>query len=559
MCEENCKLEGSFSWNLMELNNQETVLPETFETRYNALLQQYHIVESLIDSTNTMICVVNRNFEFVVFNTAMVTWYNKEKQSVIGKKIFTVLPLWKQQGFENHIMLALNGQQVRVKPSVDDENSSKFFETFFLPLKNPMGEVDGVIIKIHDRTEDMETERKLTDINKQLVERNNDLQKQSRFIEKLFDATIDVIAVFDADLRYISINQRGIERYGLSKEMIIGKKLLELFPVIKESQMYADLQKALKGEFVYDLSYTSSVLQHTNFENYYVPLMDDNEGVYAVMAIGHDITDLVLAGDKLKIANEILEEKNTELERSNEELEQFAYVASHDLQEPIRKIATYANKLLTRSNDTFSEETVTYLKRINNSTGRMYELINGLLLYSRITRHNNLFVKTPLDVVLKEVLTDFELKIQERKVAIQFSKLPEIEAVHVQMVQMFTNLIGNSFKFARKDAPPVIQIAAADLTDEQKQFYRLNTSARYLNIFYVDNGIGFDQKYADRIFDLFQRLHDRHQYEGSGLGLSICKKIVANHHGQIFAFSEEGKGATFQIILPYSQKQFIAD
>jgi signal transduction histidine kinase len=125
------------------------------------------------------------------------------------------------------------------------------------------------------------------------------------------------------------------------------------------------------------------------------------------------------------------------------------------------------------------------------------------------------------------------------------------------MNQMFSNLISNSLKFTKKDVTPVIQISSSDLTDEQKNFYQLNEKVRYVNIFYLDNGIGFEQQHAEKIFELFQRLHDRHVYEGSGIGLSICKKIVTNHNGLIYAFSEPDKGVTFQIILPYSQKSFI--
>jgi PAS domain S-box-containing protein len=522
-----------------------------------SLNRYIQLLEGIIDTTHTLIVVVNTNLEYLYFNKAVELYTGKSKKEVLGKNMFEVFPHLREAGIEAYIKKALEGEEVKEAPAESLLTNDRFFESTFMPLRNADGKVEGVIIKVQDRTKNVLAEKELKAANQLLSAQNKELQRQTMLIEKLLDSTVDVIAVLDRDLKYISINQKAIEMYGFRKEAVIGKSITEVFPSLKNSSMYSDLQKALKGEFVYDLTFTSLVLKETHFENYYVPLLDDTNEVYGVMIIGHDITQLVSANAKLKSANEILEEKNSELERSNQELEQFAYVASHDLQEPIRKIATYANKLLTRSKDQFSEETVTYLKRINNSTKRMYELINGLLLYSRITRHNNLFEKISLDQVLKETLVDYELRIQERKIAIQYSKLPEIEAVHVQMVQMFSNLIGNSFKFAKKDTPPVIQIAASDLNDEQKGFYKLDPHVRYLNIFYIDNGIGFDQKYADKIFDLFQRLHDRHEYEGSGLGLSICKKIVANHHGYIFAFSEEGKGATFQIILPYSQRQFM--
>jgi PAS domain S-box-containing protein len=516
------------------------------------------LVQAILDSTLSVITVVNADLNYVNFNERAEQYSGKKRAEVIGKNIFDVFPSFKGTDVETNVRKALAGEMVQEEPRDSLLQKGKFFEVFYLPLRTqPSSAVEGVIIKLHDVTELMLTSKKLIESNKKLEDQNRQLQRQTQFIETLFDSTVDVIAVFDTNYHFISINKGATEKYGYEKEKIIGKHIIEVFPTVEHSGMYRDLQRAMNGEFVYDLSYTSRVLNNRNFQNYYVPLVDSQENVYAVMVIGHDITDLVQATEKATASNEILAQKNKELERSNQELEQFAYVASHDLQEPIRKIATYANKLLTRSKDNLSEETITYLKRINNSTGRMYELINGLLLYSRVTRHGNLFVPTALDHIVKLVLNDFELKILQKKAVIQYNRLPELEAVPVQMNQMFSNLISNSLKFTKKDVTPVIQISSSDLTDEQKNFYQLNEKVRYVNIFYLDNGIGFEQQHAEKIFELFQRLHDRHVYEGSGIGLSICKKIVTNHNGLIYAFSEPDKGVTFQIILPYSQKSFI--
>ena len=393
-------------------------------------------------------------------------------------------------------------------------------------------------------------------VNKKLLEQQNqELLKQRTFIEALLDAIVDVIAVIDTDYRYISVNRAALNKYGLKKEDLIGKQILEIFPSVAQTSMYRDLQRAMNGEFVYDLTYTSTVISR-HFENYYIPLFDINERVYAVMIVGHDITEVLQASEDSRKAKDTLMAKNQELQRSNEELEQFAYVASHDLQEPIRKIATYSNKLLTRSQEHFSEETRTYLERINKSTARMYELINGLLHYSRIARGNNHFVHVDLREVITSVLGDFDLKIQQKRAVVQYDQLPKVEAVAIQMRQLFSNLISNSLKFSKKEIPPVIQIASSALTDEQKDFYKLKRTVDYVNVFYLDNGIGFEQAYAEKVFELFQRLHGRNEYEGSGIGLSICRKIVSNHGGLIFAFSQPGKGVTFQVILPVSQQQF---
>jgi len=521
------------------------------------LLCEHRLAKAILDSTVSMICVVDHALNIVTFNQKLEAYTGKNREAALGMSIFDLFPEFRNTEVEFNIAKALNGEFVHAGPKESLLNKGRFLETFFIPLQGGTAGIEGVIIKTNDVTEHVQTARQLTETNTKLETQNRELQRQSQFIETLFDSTIDVIAVLDTDYHFLSINKSATEKYGRRKETLIGKHIIEVFPSVEHSIMYRDLQKAMSGEFVYDLSYTSGILNNKIFQNYYLPLSDAQNKVYAVMVIGHDITDLVEATQKVKGSHDTLAQKNKELQRSNEELEQFAYIASHDLQEPVRKIAIYTNKLLTRSKDNLSDETITYLKRINNSTGRMYELINGLLLYSRVTRHDNLFVPTALDEVLKQVLNDFELKIARSKALFRCNRLPELEAVPVQMGQMFSNLVSNSLKFAKPDVKPVIQISSSDLTDEQKEFYNLDVKVRYVNIFYLDNSIGFEQQYAEKIFELFHRIHDRHRYEGSGIGLSICKKIVTNHNGLIFAFSEPDKGVTFQIILPYAQQTFV--
>jgi PAS domain S-box-containing protein len=541
-----------------QLDLEQQVISRTSELqkKNETLFAQNRFVETILDSTVSMITVVDKDLRYITFNAKAEEYTGLKRDQVIGKNMFDVFPYLRQTEVEENVHKAFEDQIVHVSPKESVLQKGKFFETFYLPLKTSSSHVHAVIIKVHDRTEQMLTAGKIIESNKKLEDKNRELQRQAKFIETLFDSIVDIIAVLDTNYHYISINKTVSEKYNLSKEQIIGKHIISLFPSVEDSDLYRDLKKAMAGEFVYDLSYTSKIINDRTFQNYYIPLTDTSGKVYAVMIIGHDITDLVKANDNLQTSNDVMAQKNKELERSNQELEQFAYVASHDLQEPIRKIATYTNKLLTHSKDNFNEETTTYLKRINNATNRMYELINGLLLYSRVTRHGNLFVATQLNEVLRQVLVDFELRITQKKAVIQYNRLPELEAVPVQMNQMFSNLISNSLKFAKADVTPVIQVSSSDLTQEQKEFYKLNTRERYVNIFYLDNGIGFEQQYAEKIFELFQRLHHRHLYEGSGIGLSICKKIVSNHNGLIYAFSEPDKGVTFQIILPYSQKSF---
>jgi PAS domain S-box-containing protein len=512
-------------------------------------------LETMLDSTISMISVVDRQFNLVYCNREVELYAGINKNEVVGKPVFEAFPRLNNPEYKANISRALAGETIQSPIAESVLQRGKYLETFYIPLVGIDNQIEGVIVKVRDRTVDQRLQLELLEKNKLLEEQNKSLVRQSKFIQSMFDATVDVIAVVDSDFRYVSINKRAIERYGYTKEEIQGKHLLEVFPSTKNTGMYRDIERALKGEFVHDRTYTSEVLNKAQFENYYVPLRDDQNQVYAVMIIGHDVTDIMRANENLKSANVILAEKNRELERSNNDLEQFAYVASHDLQEPIRKIATYANKLLTRSKEQLNEETTVYLQRINNSTRRMYELINGLLEFSKLTRQQGLFTKVSLQEIVMQQLSDFDLKINSKKAVINIQNpLPEIEAIPVQMSQLFSNLISNSLKFAKPNTPPVIQIASLELSREQVEFYGMDTRVKYISIFYLDNGIGFDQQFAEKIFELFQRLHERTKYEGSGIGLAICKKIISNHHGMISVFSEEGKGTTFHIILPCSQK-----
>jgi PAS domain S-box-containing protein len=531
------------------VNSQQSITREKTEMSK----AESHLAERILDSTYSMITVVDTQLRYITYNRTTEEYSGIKREDVLGKYMFDVFPSLKHTHVEANVMRALKGETVKTPPAESILRKGRYFETLYIPLVITPGQVDGVIIKVHDRTEQLMTANELIRSNQKLAEQNIELKRQTDFSETILDSMIDVIAVFDKEYRYITINRMALERYGYDREKIIGKHILEVFPSVKDSGMLRDIKRAMSGELVYDLAYSSKILSRT-FQNYYIPLKDEMNNVYAVMVVGHDITELIKANENERLSHDVLAQKNKELERSNLELEQFAYVASHDLQEPVRKIATYTNKLLTRGKETFNEETATYLTRINNATNRMYELINGLLTYSRVTREGNLFEATAVDQILKQVLTDFELKIVQKKAKIQYNRLPEIEAVPVQINQMFSNLISNSLKFCKPDVTPVIQISSSDLDDDQKEFYKLHPKAKYVNIFYLDNGIGFEQQYADKIFELFQRLHHRHLYEGSGIGLSICKKIVANHNGLIYAFSEPDKGVTFQIILPYSQK-----
>jgi PAS domain S-box-containing protein len=242
-----------------------------------------------------------------------------------------------------------------------------------------------------------------------------------------------------------------------------------------------------------------------------------------------------------------------ELNRSNRDLEEFAYIASHDLQEPLRKISTFGERLKTQYSGSLDKDGALYLNRILVSTDNMRTLIDNLLEFSRMTRSSRAYVPCDLNSILQEVSSDQELKIEETHTTVHRDSLPVIDAVPSEMRQLFNNLVSNSLKFRRKDVAPVIRLSSTPLTDSDKMKYGLPIARRFYRIDFSDNGIGFEQEYAEKIFQIFQRLHGKAEYPGAGIGLAICKKIVDNHEGIIYA-SSNGNGSTFTILLP--QKQY---
>lgn len=256
------------------------------------------------------------------------------------------------------------------------------------------------------------------------------------------------------------------------------------------------------------------------------------------------VTAMVLAAVLIerKNAEAKLQSLAQELRRSNRELEEFARIASHDLQEPLRKIQAFGDRLVTMLGAGLGEQGRDYLARMQAAAKRMSTLINDLLTYSRVTTKAQPFVRVDLGQIAREVSSDLEARIDETLGRVELGDLPAIEADPLQMRQLLQNLIGNALKFHRKDIPPVVRVAGEQ--GENAQTVRLSVT---------DNGIGFDMKYLDRIFDVFQRLHGRTEYAGTGLGLAVCRKLVERHGGAITATSAPEQGSTFIVTLPVKQ------
>jgi light-regulated signal transduction histidine kinase (bacteriophytochrome) len=249
-----------------------------------------------------------------------------------------------------------------------------------------------------------------------------------------------------------------------------------------------------------------------------------------------------------------LDEQAVELRRSNTELEQFAYVASHDLQEPLRKVQAFGDRLKGTCAKALGTEGRDYLDRMQTAAKRMQVLIEDLLVFSRVTTKASPFQPVDLGRIVREVLSDLEVRMQQSGGQVEVQALPTVDADPIQMRQLFQNLIGNALKFHQEDQKPKVRIRC-QLPGPKTDGSVEEQNDGLCRIEVEDNGIGFDEKHLDRIFVPFQRLHGRSTYEGTGIGLAICRKIVDRHSGQITAHSTPGKGSMFVVTLPLHQKQ----
>jgi signal transduction histidine kinase len=257
--------------------------------------------------------------------------------------------------------------------------------------------------------------------------------------------------------------------------------------------------------------------------------------------------------EKIKALNQQLLESIERLENANKELDRFAFMASHDLQEPLRKIRMFSDRLFSKYENVFDEEAMMYMDRIQRAGERMQNLIRDILTFSKISLEKDSFEHSNLNMIMDEVLADLASVSEAKGANIQVDKLPELHVSPGLMRPLFNNLIGNALKYSKKELAPVIRIYADTITFESKK--QTGIPDKYWRIYIEDNGIGFEQKYAEQIFGMFKRLHSNSEFEGTGIGLTLCKKIVEEHNGFISANSKPGEGSTFIVSLPFSLAQ----
>ncbi len=394
------------------------------------------------------------------------------------------------------------------------------------------------------------------DVTEQVVARKKLEESENRF-RALVNASSDVIYSLNADWTIMNpLDGRGF--LSDAHEPVEGWMEINVHPADMElvKKRIADV---IKNKSVFELEHR--VIRADGGTGWTfsraIPILDHDGNIFEWFGAASDVSDRKKAEEALKksensykILSESLEqqvnERTSELKRSNEDLQQFAHVASHDLKEPIRKIKTFTGRLEEHLNGELDEFAKRFIERIHVATDRMFTMIDGVLAYSKINADLQEPQLVDLNEVIKNIETDLEVALQKTGGKIQYHDLPQLEGASVLLYQLFYNLINNSIKFSKEDTPPQINISSKTTTENQRTFTVITLT---------DNGIGFAAEQAERIFDTFTRLNSKDKYEGTGLGLALCKKIVERHGGSISAASSLGDGATFTIILPLSQKE----
>ena len=343
-------------------------------------------------------------------------------------------------------------------------------------------------------------------------------------------------------------NRCFADMLNLPYEQVIGSLVFDLIHKDSKEKFRHLFDEALTGKSRGEVKLADG----SEATNVYVSLTSLQPKLATVGIIVADLTERKKHEQVVSQYQKDLEAKNQELARNNEELASFAYIASHDLQEPLRKIQTFSNLILAKESDGLSPKTKDYFQRIISASKRMQNLIKALLEYSRIDTSKISFITTDLNSVLATVTGDLQELIEEHHARIEVAKLPTLKVVPHQISQLFSNMIINAVKYRKQDIDPRIKIDAQLVSPNPKKHIDPASPEKYWKIAISDNGIGFDQEYAGKIFELFQRLHGMSAYEGAGIGLAICKKIVLNHRGFIEAEGQPGAGATFNIYLPHN-------
>jgi signal transduction histidine kinase len=397
----------------------------------------------------------------------------------------------------------------------------------------------GIVGTRSDITELKLREMEMLRISKQLHARN-------LHFDTALTNMVQGLCMFDKDQSLIVVNKRYLEIYGFSADVVkpgISLREIMQYSVSLGNYTAEEAERALAQRNDPTQLRRRSVIKQYLKDGRIIAVMNEPMEDGGTIATYQDITEAEHNAT-------MMFQYTQKLENSNRELADFAYVASHDLQEPLRKIEAFGERLVNKYASILPDDGKMFVDRMQNAAGRMRTLINDLLSYSRVTTGAKEFQKVSLNNILTEVISDLQIRIEETKATINFDALPTIDCEPMQMRQLLQNLLGNALKFRKADVAPIITVTSEIVPDNEERGIEAHT-----NLVFSDNGIGFENQFKDKIFTIFQRLHSRTEYEGTGIGLATVRKIVERHGGTINAEGELNVGSKFYVTLPVRQSK----
>ncbi|MFP4598764.1 MAG: sensor histidine kinase [Persicimonas sp.] len=526
----------------------------------NESLPNLELLETILETLAALVVVMDTDGRVVIFNDACQQLSGYSFEEMEGR------PLWER--------LVPEGERDGVKTAFDDLRSGQFpnhhandwitrdgdrrtIEWSNSALTDADGQVryviaTGVDITRREEAEERKRQAIRTAAAQEAAEAARDsLRVSEAAFSGIVDLSADAIISIDIDQCICQFNQGAEEIFGYTADEAIGQPLSMLLPADARDGHHAHVRS---------FSTTGKPSKRMGERGQIYGMRKNGEIFPAAASISKQriddewlFTAVLRDVSEERQAEQKLQRANIELARSNDELEKFAAVASHDLQEPLRKIQAFGGRLAHKYATELPERGQDYLDRMQRAAGRMSGLIEDLLSFSRVTSRAQPFEPVDLSEIVEQTLADLELSIERTNGQVDVGDLPCIDADATQIGMVFQNLIGNALKFHREGVAPVVQVTAERLPADEAPGNDEDCDSEWYQIVVEDNGIGFDEKYLDRIFDVFQRLHGRGTYEGTGVGLAIVRKIVERHGGTVTAQSSPGEGARFCLTLPAHQ------